>query len=266
MIINCAPGAVYQPRTNIYRPGLCYNIPRFAVSKQRKNRSIKSYRTRWSPVLAAHLHTVLSTVRLNFLFHQSVLPMAFTLLTCLLLIFISNTVSASKVSCPPDATLASNVSAVSFTKLPSTHSAATHPQHSTAFEQIRNTLALYPLAIDGKDFAALDLVFSQDVVANYSAPLNMLTPLSTVQSVLQKSLAFVQSQHKLSTQVIEIIPQDCQAMTLTYFEATHFGQDNYIGQVCACLSRASAGARIESGITNLIHRQILSTYGQSVIL
>ena len=180
--------------------------------------------------------------------------MAFTLLACFLLIFISKILSASKVSCPPNTTPTSNVSAISFAKLPSTYSVATHPQDPIALEQIRNTLALYPLAIDGKNFAALDLVFSQDVVANYSAPLNVLTPLSIVQSVLQKSLAFVQTQHKLSTQVIEIMPHDCQAMSLTYFEATHFGQGNYTGQVCVYLSRERAPARIESSIVNLIYR------------
>ena len=177
--------------------------------------------------------------------------MALTLLACLVLTTLS---SASKVSCPPDTAPARNISAISFAKLPSTYSSATHPQDPIALEQIRNTLALYPLAIDGKNFAALDLVFSQDVVANYSAPLNVLTPLSTVQSILQKSLAVTQTQHKLSTQVIEIMPHGCQAMSLTYYEAMHFGQGKYTGQVRVYLGRDSAGAQNETGHLNLIHR------------
>src|ERR1700761_2174986 len=41
-------------------------------------------------------------------------------------------------------------------------------------ESIRHALSLYPLSIDGKNFATLSNVFTADVVANYSAPINVL--------------------------------------------------------------------------------------------
>lgn len=53
------------------------------------------------------------------------------------------------------------------------------------YVSIQNTLALYPFAIDSKDFGLLNQVFTQDIVANYSAPLNVLTGLAEVQNVLQ---------------------------------------------------------------------------------
>jgi hypothetical protein len=58
---------------------------------------------------------------------------------------------------------------------------------------ISNTLATYPLAIDGKDFSLLSQVFTVDVVANYSAPLNVLSGLPQVMTVLQQRWAISHS-------------------------------------------------------------------------
>ena len=97
-------------------------------------------------------------------------------------------------------------------------------------EAIRNTLGHYPLAIDGKNFAALKLVFAPNAVANYSAPLGVLSPLSTIQSVLQSSLAHVTTQHSFGTQVIDVL-SPVKAVSVTYYTATHFGMGAYAGQI-----------------------------------
>jgi hypothetical protein len=73
-----------------------------------------------------------------------------------------------------------------------------------AYNNIRNTLARYALAIDGKQFTDLSLVFTPTAVANYSAPLNVLSGLTTIEAVLQASLAPVSTQHLLGTQLIDI--------------------------------------------------------------
>jgi ketosteroid isomerase-like protein len=96
-------------------------------------------------------------------------------------------------------------------------------------EAIRNTMSHYPLAIDGKNFAALSLVFAPDAVANYTAPLGVLTPLSTIEAALGASLAPVTTQHFLGTQVIDIL-SPTTAFSLTYFIATHFGVGIYYGE------------------------------------
>lgn len=101
-------------------------------------------------------------------------------------------------------------------------------------------MALCPLAVDGKAFKALELVFTQDVVANYSALPNVLSPLSTLKSEFQESLAHVTTQHKFSTQVIELVPSGCGAKSLTYVEATRFGQRHYEGQVRMLVSGGKA--------------------------
>ncbi|KAK4902236.1 hypothetical protein LTR27_001139 [Elasticomyces elasticus] len=118
----------------------------------------------------------------------------------------------------------------SFSSLQTTFAPATHTQDPGILAQIRNTLALYPVCIDGKDFASLSLVFTEHAVANYSEPLNILTPLSNIQSVLEASLAPVATQHQLGTQVVELLGH-CSARSLTYFVANHFGKGVYEGQV-----------------------------------
>lgn len=115
--------------------------------------------------------------------------------------------------------------------LPTVYPSSLTVQNPALELQIRNTLSHYPLAIDGKNFPALSLVFTQDVVANYSAPLGVLTGLASVISTLEASLAPVNTQHALSTQVVEILDGEMEAMTLSYFTATHFGMGTYYGEV-----------------------------------
>ncbi|KAJ6459556.1 hypothetical protein C8R45DRAFT_1109426 [Mycena sanguinolenta] len=99
-----------------------------------------------------------------------------------------------------------------------------------ASELIRTTLGHYPLSIDGKNFEALALVFAPDAVANYSAPLDVLTPLATIQAALASSLEKVTTQHALSTQVIEILSES-EAFSVTYYTATHFGMGLFEGEI-----------------------------------
>lgn len=107
---------------------------------------------------------------------------------------------------------------------------------------IRNTLALYPLAVDGKNFAAFSEIFTRDVYTNYSAPLNVLTPLSVLEATIKASLAPVTTQHQYGTQLIDLLYGDLtprsesgcegptQAVSVSYFTATHFGKGAYEGQ------------------------------------
>jgi hypothetical protein len=70
---------------------------------------------------------------------------------------------------------------------------------STAVISLQQTLSLYPLAVDSKNFQDLDQVFAKNVVANYSTPIGVLNGLPTVISVLNASLAAVLTQHDLTT-------------------------------------------------------------------
>ena len=74
-------------------------------------------------------------------------------------------------------------------------------------------------------------------MANYSAPLNVLSGLSQIQSVLEENLAPVTTQHSLGTQVIELLEAEdeevggYEARAVTYYTATHFGMGPYEGAV-----------------------------------
>ncbi|KAJ5601186.1 hypothetical protein N7510_010720 [Penicillium lagena] len=103
-------------------------------------------------------------------------------------------------------------------------------EDATVVEAIRNTLALYPFAIDGKNFDALGKVFAQNAVANYSAPLNVLTPLSNIESALAASLECVTTQHLFGTQLIDLVSPTV-AESVTYYRAAHFGTGQATGQV-----------------------------------
>ena len=127
-------------------------------------------------------------------------------------------------------TLPPSLDNATLSSLPSTFAPAARPQEPIALDQIRATLALYPLVIDSKSFASLSLIFTPGAVANYSAPLGVLTPLSTIESVLEASLAAVTTQHLLGTQVIELLGE-CAARSVTYYRAAHFGMGVYEGQV-----------------------------------
>ncbi|EMD00968.1 hypothetical protein BAUCODRAFT_29352 [Baudoinia panamericana UAMH 10762] len=136
----------------------------------------------------------------------------------------------SSHACSGSITLPSNLTNTSLSALPQAFSSANQAQDAVALDQIRNTLALYPLCIDGKDFASLSLVFASDAVANYSAPLNILTPLSTIETVLAASLASVTTQHLLGTQDIQLVGP-CAARSVTYYRAAHFGEGVYEGEM-----------------------------------
>ena len=115
--------------------------------------------------------------------------------------------------------------------LPASFAAASLPQDPSIQWQIHNTLALYPLAIDGKNFAALNRIFTCDVIANCSAPLNLISGLSNLQAVLNQSLLPVTTQHSFGTQIIIVLVEALEAKSVTYFTATHFGQGVSVGQV-----------------------------------
>lgn len=73
-------------------------------------------------------------------------------------------------------------------------------------------------------------MFTENVTANYSSPLGLLTPLSAVKEGLERFFAPVDAQHAHGTQVVEISGA-CEARSVSYFTATHFGRGKYYGEV-----------------------------------
>ncbi|MCJ1377153.1 hypothetical protein MMC17_000245 [Xylographa soralifera] len=127
-----------------------------------------------------------------------------------------------------------------LTLLPAAVSPSTvlSPANTSATVALQQTLALYPLAIDGKNFAALSAVFMQNVVANYSTPLNVLYGLEAVEAALQAALAPVSTQHALSTFSVQHLDLETgTAGTVQYYTASHFGMGEYYGEVVYAYGR-----------------------------
>ncbi|KAK7966782.1 uncharacterized protein PG986_001059 [Apiospora aurea] len=88
---------------------------------------------------------------------------------------------------------------------------------------IRNTLALYPLAIDTRTFSALDRIFSVDARANYSYPLGVMEGREAIKTSLQQALetTWKGTQHMYGTQIIQVC-SPTSAISVTYYTASHF--------------------------------------------
>ncbi|KPI34876.1 uncharacterized protein AB675_2243 [Cyphellophora attinorum] len=105
---------------------------------------------------------------------------------------------------------------------------APKPTDLYAIEAIRQTAALYALAIDGKAFEALRKVFVPKVRANYSDPIGVLNGVDAVIQALAPGLeSFASTQHHLGTQYIHICSATT-AVSVTYFQASHYF-DPYTG-------------------------------------
>ncbi len=148
------------------------------------------------------------------------------LLAIFILVPFASLASASTTTALPAAIPSSSWTAA--------YALAAYPQPATDIAQIVNTLALYPLAVDGGNFSALSLVFTEDVVADYPvAGLGLLTPLTVLEQGLAAASANTNSQHAYGTQIVEITGEG-QAKSSTYFTATLFGKGKYYGEVCDC--------------------------------
>lgn len=115
--------------------------------------------------------------------------------------------------------------------LPASFAAVTQVRDSVAVMQIQQTLSLYPFLVDGKQWDRLDMVFHDNVWANYSALIGAFHPLSVLQEGLKKSTAQITTQHALSTQLIDVDVGGTTARSATYFTASHFGTGKFYGQV-----------------------------------
>jgi hypothetical protein len=110
---------------------------------------------------------------------------------------------------------------VSFSYLAGLFTPQTLPD-PIATESIRQTLALYALAIDGRNYEVLRKVFTTDARANYSDPIGVLNGVQAIIDNLAPSLNnFVSTQHHLGTQMIHICSLT-SAVSVTYFQATHY--------------------------------------------
>ncbi|KAL2214735.1 hypothetical protein CC79DRAFT_1376362 [Sarocladium strictum] len=89
-------------------------------------------------------------------------------------------------------------------------------------ELIRNTIARYCLGIDFREWDLFAKAFTKDVKIIYPDPIGSLDGIPSTVAKVQAMLGSLQTQHALSTQVIELIDNK-RAKATTYCTAFHFG-------------------------------------------
>ncbi|KAI5244501.1 hypothetical protein E4T47_02669 [Aureobasidium subglaciale] len=96
------------------------------------------------------------------------------------------------------------------------------------YNAITNTISLYCIALDNKDWELLKHVFVPDVIATYPFNSHPIHGLEALSKRIQQRLAPVTTQHALTTQ--HLIVSDRTAKVTTYFTGVHFGRGKWLGQ------------------------------------
>lgn len=100
-----------------------------------------------------------------------------------------------------------------------------------SLDTIRNKLALYTYILDGQQFSALNQIFTDDAMANYSNPIGLLNGLDEIKDGLGKSQALFQSSQTLLGSVFVEVVDEHDAWSVTYFRSMRFstgtGQATY---------------------------------------
>lgn len=112
---------------------------------------------------------------------------------------------------------------------------ATFLHKPTDILAIQNTLALYPIYLDTKEFTSFASIFTPDVYANYSGPYPWIG-LPELQGNLSSFLVNVTTQHSLTTQYIQMLEQG-KANVTTYLIAQHFGSGAYEGEMATAYGK-----------------------------
>lgn len=90
---------------------------------------------------------------------------------------------------------------------------------SQSIDSIRNKLAVYSYAVDGKEFLALDQVFSASAVANYSSSLGVLSGGTVIRDALTTEFAGPTTQHLLGSTFV-LFSDLRDAFSVTGFQIT----------------------------------------------
>ncbi len=96
---------------------------------------------------------------------------------------------------------------------------------------IQQTLYLFSIAVDTKEYALLNDVFMPTATANFSTPSSQnISGLPAITALLSKGLTGLTSQHSLTTLAVEF-QSPTRANSTQYLTTTFFGLGNLTGQV-----------------------------------
>ena len=96
-----------------------------------------------------------------------------------------------------------------------------------SLESIRQTLGLFPIAIDSKQYGLLSQVFTPSATASFTE--QPIQGLGNITLFLTRSLAGLTSQHELSSLYINQTASD-RATSTNYLQGNFFGEGDAAGQ------------------------------------
>lgn len=111
------------------------------------------------------------------------------------------------------------------------HSPTADPLHPSAdvITSIQQTLSLFPVAIDSKQYGLLDQVFTPTASVAFT-PTEVPSGLSNIQAWLENVLKDLTSHHHLGgLQINQTNP--CEATAINYLQGSFFGQGPAAGQI-----------------------------------
>lgn len=128
---------------------------------------------------------------------------------------------------------------------------------------IQQTLYLFSIAVDTKNYALLNDIFTPTATANFSTPSSQnISGLAAITALLSKGLTGVVSQHSLTTLAV-----DFQSPTLAnstqYLTTTFLGQGNLTGQVYVNYGSYKDRLELQNGGKWLInHRDLVNVVSE----
>lgn len=114
-----------------------------------------------------------------------------------------------------------------------------------AIVEIQQTLNLFPISVDTKNYTILADIFTVDATADFVV-VPTVHSLAAIQQVLQASLAGLVTQHSFTTQVIKIQNRR-EASAITYLIGNFFGQGELAGQVLSNYGQYQDSLRFVDG-------------------
>ena len=104
-----------------------------------------------------------------------------------------------------------------------------HQTGTGAIVQVQQTLNLFPLSVDSKNYTILSEIFTEDAIANFQL-FPIANGLPAIVDGLSRLLAPLVSQHSYTTQEITL-DNGTDGSAITYLQGNFFGQGNLTGQV-----------------------------------
>ncbi|KAI9724452.1 MAG: hypothetical protein M1812_000520 [Candelaria pacifica] len=137
------------------------------------------------------------------------------------------------------------------------------PSSTEIIASVKQTLALWSIVVDSKNYPVLSQIFTSDVFADVAANEQNPRNLAQLTTFYEASFAGAITLHEDSTQYIEVL-SPTNAKATHYDEAVYFGQGNLTGQVLTFYESYVDFLRPEEGVWKIYNRTLTIVTGNPI--